>query len=138
MIDSRELRLGNYVQESLFTFKFAQITSIDKKRVHVKYEFSRASLGIKDIIPIILTEEILIKCGFVLYGYGSTDDEFISSVEFTGYRLNNFDICFVNDTNKSIRFVNNINEKVYCNIKYLHQLQNLYFALTNEEITIQL
>jgi hypothetical protein len=135
MIKANDFRIGNYVyyKHPTTDLLIHKIEWLDFKEINefpdIYNEYHK---------PIQLTEEILIKCGFVLYGYGSTDDEFISSVEFTGYRLNNFDICFVNDTNKSIRFVNNINEKVYCNIKYLHQLQNLYFALTNEEITIQL
>lgn len=35
-------------------------------------------------------------------------------------------------------FLSGLSGGIYCNIKYFHQLQNLYFALTGTELTINL
>lgn len=67
--------------------------------------------------PIPLTEEILLKCGFE------------KGIEFFSY--NNFYI----DLNEWFVF-NNMVAKAP--LKHLHQLQNLYFVLTNEELNIEL
>jgi hypothetical protein len=68
-----------------------------------------------DIKPIILTEEWLLKLGFdinIPYGWF-----------YRGFKLNkNFSYELIGDAIK---------------IKYVHQLQNLYFALTGEELTIK-
>jgi len=50
---------------------------------------------------------------------------------------------YYNNSLYSMQFVyddkhNNIpNEQIWVNIKHVHQLQNLYFALTGEELTIK-
>lgn len=76
--------------------------------------------------PIHLTPEILVKCGF-------------EKDEWNWFMLENetmFSIGFGNELFISI----NDDEYVqsYYDYKYLHQLQNLYFSLTGEELNIQL
>ena len=48
----------------------------------------------------------------------------------TGYRFNNFNISFYGDVYGVNYF--------YCEyeLKYVHQLQNIYFSLTGHELTI--
>lgn len=78
------------------------------------------STHINDIEPIPLTEEILLKCGFNFWG-GITsycDREDFWSIKMEDGR---FEI-----------------EYVELEIKHLHQLQNLYFALTGKELEIEL
>lgn len=90
--------------------------------------------GDLDVNPIPLTEEILLKAGFVKdkHNYYSL---FLS----------------VNDKGKSSRkridFNQNLTICELCNAgtcfhrpecHYVHQLQNLYFALTNNELTINI
>ena len=69
--------------------------------------------------PIPLTEDILLKCGY--------------------WKLEHKTINFVNTGHSIWR----LDGRFYCEkngvkINYLHQLQNLYFALTNQELTITL
>ena len=79
-----------------------------------------------DLEPIPLTEEILLKCDLTPFGtekilWGCNDfyiriiKNYVYKVEVKGYYM-------------------------YLNYKleHLHQLQNLYFALTNEELNIKL
>ncbi len=67
--------------------------------------------------PIPLTEEWLLKFGFEHLGSSRFDFK-----RFTYYL---YDGSFYNQSSR------------LSTIKYVHQLQNLYFALTNEELTIK-
>ena len=69
----------------------------------------------KDVYPIPLTEEWLIKFGFERW-----NDVYNFYHKLNGVEIENGNI-----------YVGHGNE-----IKYVHQLQNLYFALTNKELTI--
>ncbi len=66
--------------------------------------------------PITLTEEWLLKFGFVDRGLGDFRRSWLHLIR-----------------NSSTSFETNC---FFVKIKYIHQLQNLYFALTGEELTI--
>lgn len=70
--------------------------------------------------PIPIMEEILLKCGF--------EKSYTKGV----FRLGDWTIDLYSKTWKFKR------EWIDINFKYLHQLQNLYFALTNQELEIKL
>jgi hypothetical protein len=75
--------------------------------------------------PIPLTEEILLKAGFerIENNWKVLD---CVCLKLSWERLAGFWVTFEN-------------ESIYLpHIKYLHQLQNLKFSLTNEELTINL
>lgn len=80
--------------------------------------------------PIPLTEEWLVKFGFVDNSYGRfykyIDNEFYITVSFKDYAHTQLSEHPVE--------VNDYSLPLDC--KYVHQLQNLYFALTGEELTI--
>lgn len=87
------------------------------------------------IRPIPLTEEILIKAGFEIGGY--------NLVEITHPKFPRL-FFVLGEEFKSIWWNYNISgtfkecESSQIEIIYLHQLQNLYFTLTGEEIKIDL
>lgn len=113
-----ELRYGNLIESHFSGCNFAKgIVKVDfyvMQKIHL-YN------GLQSLKPIPLTDEWLLKFGFEkiivedypLYIY----DGFIIEV-YT-------DNCVVSYNNTEIT-----------KIKYVHQLQNLYFALTNNEIEI--
>lgn len=115
MIQANELRIGNWVKDS---FGYLVIG------VNAKVEFASA------YEPITLTPEILEKCGFDDFKsnvYGN--DEYIE-LDLDGDIYNVFiKQINIDETIDSILMHNQI--------KYLHQLQNLYFALTGEELTFK-
>jgi hypothetical protein len=93
--------------------------------------------------PILLTEEWLLKFGFKKYP--DCRDTF-QQVYYDSYQLDidRFTIISfsIQQQNKSLIKCNfdrgyrsEDNKKNYY-IKHVHQLQNLYFALTNEELTL--
>lgn len=116
-MDCKELRIGNIVS---FLGTKVKVKTIEPDTNVIKmYE------------PIPLTEEILLKCGFekrqeseafYYFGYGENP------------MTRDWMLClkYFKDDNKFF-YLNG-----YFKIIYVHQIQNLYFALTNEELIINL
>lgn len=108
-MEASELRVGNYIRNDVQGINF-QVNSVV---IH------RLCFGDSEgYAPIELTEEILLKCGF---------EEKNSILEKDGIRL--FKI-------RDLYFRGNF--PIKADVRYLHQLQNLYFALTGEELNVQL
>jgi hypothetical protein len=134
MIKSNELRVGNLLQiAAVGETRPIQVTAETIARVERFKELS-------DIIlePIPLTEEWLLKFGFVK---GETSDFGISLKRVPDYSINDFRIMLSDSVYHYIRKAwdggsSQENESL-AEIKYVHQLQNLYFALTGEELTIK-
>ena len=108
----KELRDGNIV---LHSGKFYILDSFDIYKLD--------TTNCEDVQPIELTEEILLKCGFVKDEFDNWENEtrlgLYKPEEFDGYL--------------SVWGESTVGE---CN--YLHQLQNLYYALTGQELEINL
>ena len=119
---SNELRIGNYLQIDSLTDGSNTIVDIDLFHLNeigsIKYQYN----------PIPLTEEWLIKFGFYISNRkGSTITDYVIVKDNFGY----FEV-FCIDITKGLGFAG-----CKYKIKHVHQLQNLYFALTNEELTIK-
>ena len=115
---ANELRIGNYVQ-------FPGIKKPSKVFIIDTTETSTMTKA----QPIPLTEDILLKCGFdaepkVAYSSGE-------KVDYNVYKCG----CLTYNSLQNQWWIGHV---VTTSIKYLHQLQNLYFALTNQELTITL
>ena len=103
----RILRMGNYLEDDI-----GHVVRLDKETLPLI-----ATKWIKCHHPIGLTREWLIKFGFeeALNGWWSPCEEY-------SYREGNF----------------YLGANIFlAKIDYVHQLQNLPFALTNEELTIK-
>ena len=91
----------------------------------------------KDMFPIALSVENLKKCGFienVKYYQHPEVKEFILALPVTGIHKNEIR-AYVPATTPFARAT--FNELIISNnIYHLHQLQNLYYALTGEELVI--
>lgn len=116
-MEAKELRIGNLIE---YFYPHEE-------------EWGTLSVSIEDLEdvhkesfrPIPLTEDWLLKMGFSNQNfYWSCIDE-------------NFEIAEL----KNNEWIHSINGCEYTDgktFKYVHQLQNLYFALTNTELTINL
>lgn len=119
MIKANELRLGNYVWNEIQNIPVKVTLRIIEDQIY-------AQGGYKDSWkPIPLTEEILLKCGFEKIYYGFNYD-------------NKLDFVLRRDK----IYLGYYDDDCWCcigeNIKNLHQLQNLYFSLTGEELEVKL
>ena len=136
-----DLRIGNYVNYENRPFEVIEISPISlvvRKKIGDIFEMQHRALDVAQ--PIELTEELLVKIGFEdrkgYFNYSRVfgdDGDYCDSI-YIYYcpRLKHF------------KFTHNIVENLdmqtmdLYNIKYLHQLQNAYYCLTNQELEIEL
>jgi len=107
-MEENELRIGNFVYNFM------------KQPIKVTWENIKWS---RDVNPIPLTEEILLKCGFVENGDTMQFHLQGQIVSFNRLDGGNF---WIMDTDKGIR------------CKYLHQLQNTWYTFKGKELEINL
>ena len=133
-MEAREIRIGNYVSCPKSGQNPFRIDEIEVYRSGLYLVGMGRDLNThpatwygSDIKPIPLTEDWLIKFGFA------------KDADRNQYKKGWFRIC---DTiSQGLSFVDldvfQNDECVWVAVKYVHQLQNLYFALTGEELTIK-
>jgi len=128
-MEANELRIGIWVNEDILGNCI--VTPIEPKLVWVVIKNMTKSgiiedvqyhLDISSLNPIPLTEEWLLKFGFGRE-YEAERPKWLDQLE--SYNIGNEDIQFIKG--KSYKVMK---------IRYVHQLQNLYFALTGKELEI--
>lgn len=149
-----DLRIGNMVYFNGNHKHIGIVTSVQPKNIVQCCKYVEYSNDIKiglnnrfDILydvekikPIPLTEEILLKCPEYSIRLISKYKRIIT---FSNLKS---DVCVFQQDSKVIRlfcdfrkntfYIKYGTQKIY--FKYLHQLQNLYHALTGEELTVNL
>ena len=134
-ISAQELRIGNYINGSIgddSELVLCSVTGYDPRDefIFVSNDNNIHYAEFVDFQPIPLTEEWLLGFGFVKirsenHALKGSDGLYYSVTFDEKIRFNIYD-------NDSFSFKDFVKE-----IRYLHQLQNLYFALTGEELTIK-
>jgi len=128
-VKSNELRIGN-----LLTVKYTKQIKEDFVTEIKGYDIVRIEendFNTLNYEPIPLTEEWLLKFGFNC-DLAKTYTKQIEKNTFE-LRFDKLDKIIVLDVN--INYEDTYLE--FKHIKYIHQIQNLYFALTNEELTFK-
>jgi hypothetical protein len=122
---ANELRIGNYVN---YESEIKQISGITSNN-DVFYVGDSAPEDLGEFESIPLTEEWLIKFGFESVGLGGNRFVLYNAIDGTSN--------FVIETDGIILYPQ-IDYDIVCwsEFKYVHQLQNLYFALTGEELIL--
>jgi len=122
MLDAKDLRIGNLIKWiSTNTVEVVQeINSCGK------YHLIN-NVQITDAEPIELTEEWLLRFGFERH---ELDNWFYLKIINDWTRLN------IN-INGSVCELSISNHGAVINVAYVHQLQNLYYALTQTELTLK-
>lgn len=132
MINSSEFRLGNYLMHKTGV----RILTMPCTLLHFEL---MAKDGGKDLFPVVLSPANLEKSGFIenkKYALLPQSREFIlvlpvmgsGAIEIKAYVKNNKE-CFARAMVNTLPITNNVH--------HLHSLQNLYYALTGEELTIK-
>lgn len=129
-MDSRELRIGNLVMGG---DKIIVVENINESGINGQFDICESKYyfdcGLEhmkyklDIAPIPLTEEWLVRFGFKFEDEDSEEKYFRNQIGY-GIRLKN----------KYLAFQYPSRHVVEIEIASVHQLQNLYFALTGEEL----
>lgn len=131
MIEARELRIGNLVLDRNGLTAVVDEIRVNSVKLSKFKGYTFESFTYDEINPISITEMWLENIGFKNIGLSGNmfeykdlignDNRFI--IESDGYLFYpqiNFDLC------------------CWSEFKYVHQLQNLYFALTGSELTFNL
>ncbi len=122
VLKESDLRMGNFIKVISTTKTFdpfiTQAKGCDIVRIEEK------SFNYWNYEPVILNEEWLLKFGFKKT-IGSSESNFTNGV----YNI------FINSLGE-VNFYFFKEGDWYQKIDYVHQLQNLYFALTGHELTI--
>jgi len=133
MIDKKEIRLGNTIRcihhlPVGFNAPLLIHADIGEIREYM-VETADGFYKYKDIGPVPLTEDILLKTGLKKI----TDTEYI----FSKSDENGVDIYLIKEMN-SFFLSTEKGGKYSIAIESLHQLQNLYFVLTGRELYVNL
>ena len=135
MITSKELRLGNYIlgfyededgleeNEDVLFEAICKVTSLDCSgfldfNIYVESDDCNVEVYEK-FEGIELTEEWLLKFGFKRFPWGLVKDN----------------LLFKDDL-KCSYLILQVGNGFEVKVKYVHELQNLYFALTQRELTV--
>jgi hypothetical protein len=132
MIKSHEFRLGNYLMHKTGVRILTMRCTLE--------HFALLPVGEKDLFPVVLSATVLEKCGFAenkKYALLPESREFVlvvpvmgsGAVEIRAYIKNNKE-CFGRAMMTGVPVSNNFH--------HLHQLQNVYFALTGNELEVTL
>lgn len=116
---ANELRIGNLIIDEHGTVSnIVEITDYDR----IAVGNNRVVKDLSNCEPIPLTEEWLLNFGFRDHIININDLEFSLLIK-----------------NKLLVIVHNDEPKGLCiDIEFVHQFQNIYFALNGEELTIKL
>lgn len=140
MILAKHLMVGN-----LFTDDQNEILKIDlidsiEETVNAN---GMENISISDLIPLPLTEDILLKCGFEKYDVEKNElyiNEFNQLTLYCGEtnivqdKDGNFYSCFIGANYIEETAIYTIGEP----FKFLHTFQNRFHSLTQKELTVQL
>jgi hypothetical protein len=144
---ANELRIGNFVkdrgnkviridfmeyQESGYSTKFGQRMFLGEEEVHPMTEYTDYA------IPIEITEEWLLKFGFTNI---DNTNIYVKSMHKIGAEKLKSLAVYIDENNYTIAIVDYYTgvektDLLHLDYEFVHQLQNLYFALTGEELTI--
>lgn len=154
-MDAKELRIGNWVKlkdsffekplldptYELYANNIFQVKNIEENKNYIIHYKIPSFIGghicsgcsIKNIDPILLTEKWLKNFGFIQHDTVKG----LYDIKYNGFEIT---VTMDNNTVMDIQLSSTNISGAYPNkelFKYVHQLQNLYFALTGEELTLK-
>jgi hypothetical protein len=130
-LQSKDFRIGNFVLHTHIAkdgfVEYAQIFGVIKGHIYIDDHRlpEYACILAKEISPLRITHDWLLKFGFVV--------EYCNSTNVYKYFLPNTPFGY-------LQGVFNVFTQTGCfsvKIEHVHELQNLYFALTGEELELK-
>lgn len=143
-MEAKDLRIGNLVSYSVDD-KIIEITGIEKDTMYGALITAKGEIGkfwLSGLKPIKLTEDWLVKMGFLKNPNWSNENYTYYEAVNTPNRLGLFYIMYgKNCLGHDMYFLGYPTESgTYSpgngRFQYVHQLQNLYHALTGTELTV--
>jgi hypothetical protein len=132
MIKEQELRLGNYI-----------LQKVNNRISMVKCSFEHFDLlskgENKNMYPVVLKAELLEKCGFGEnkdYPLAPSAREYILALPVNGSNKNEI-YAYIKSNGECFGRASVDGLPASNNFYHLHQLQNLYFTVTGEELEVK-
>lgn len=125
-IKASDIMIGNYFHVDGFPM---YISGILNTTVYMDFNGNEAGEWeeyIKDLVPIPLTEDILLKAGFGIF-----EDGIISRKDLSHSEL----LQFSYSVNRKNIFCEVMGWRIEC--KYVHQAQNLFKSITGNDLNIE-
>ncbi len=136
-MDAKSLRIGNLLLNFL-----GEVFEVNSATM-LAFESNFHPFGKPSPTPI--AEEWLLKLGLVNLGNHNIN-QYESEVRYVAKKFieksYDFEVCFATSTYGgepyySIRIrIDNEHVSLYCKLEFIHQLQNIFYALTGEELTL--
>lgn len=120
----QDLRVGNLLT---YNNKYFKVLEIYQEKIKSQSNKGIVEFNLSELKPIPLTEEILIELGFKKKG----DFFFDWYLAIEHFRYGVYIITY----DENPKFVSRVGRHGF---KHVHQLQNLYYSLTNKELKINL
>ena len=138
-MEVRELRIGNILHDQ--NSNYLRVTDITQKGF-TTYVIDRSKYPLPKgwkVEPVPITEEILLKCGFIKSDSGN----YHAHIDTNETVLIDYMHLYIGEEEKYFSIEDIYRNEVYIfsgnqTPKYLHQLQNLYYFLTQKELNIEL
>jgi hypothetical protein len=143
MIDPKELRIGNWVHGYSSNYEhvpsFFQIESLNEWQINPYFACDGETWYAKEVKPIKITPEILVKCGFTWNDHWlELNLKFCNwYIRFSNGRYDRMCIFQYQNADRQESASVHISFGMNCP-EYLHKLQNIIFALTGTELIIEL
>lgn len=132
MIQANELRIGNWVYDSKVMKRNMRVRGHLIQLLEELQEHGGKANGIQ---PVPLTPEILEKAGFEIV-------EDANNWHFDQYKIYRVGQLLLGYSGGKFYWYDQVEDDMFSNmfpqLEYVHQLQNLYYALTGTELTIEL
>ena len=144
MMKAEEFRIGNLLQSNKGTL--LEVIELSNENISTKV-LDRSLYPLPNgwsMEPIPLTEEWLLNFGFVSDNYEfqetyfmdiSTDERYNYQTLIQAIYMDEYTNIFIKDVERGNEF--DFSDSFITKVKYVHQLQNLYFAITNTKLTLK-
>tara|TARA_R110000868_G_scaffold121009_1_gene321070 strand:- start:771 stop:1175 length:405 start_codon:yes stop_codon:yes gene_type:complete len=133
-MEKEELRIGNFVLFGEDGTEF-KVTGIYDDGLNVKNDHKETYIGIDAFEGIKLSEKNLLNFGFQYYKH-SDELEINEDLYLIYTKCNTDKVIFIQSTGQDDDGRLQLTT-IHPRCVYVHQLQNLYFALTGEELKIK-
>lgn len=147
MIDARELRIGNLITANNAIYKVVSLAFSNPQLQEFQIQLTNQDLNsvimnFDSISFTPLSEDVLLKCGFENEIYFNSGNDFNYTNEvFYIDETNTITVIFDKVAKKffiNIILIDNNQDELTIEVLSVHQLQNLYFALTGKELDVKL
>lgn len=133
---TQDLRLGNFLKYD--DNILCEVAEIYNNVIYCFDKYGEDLHCMEFVKPIELTEDILIKAGFKkgyneIYSKTIKNDFYEYNISYQNVKDNKYSFVASGYKNNELKRQIRLD-----NIQYLHQLQNAYYLLTNQELEIDL